>query len=139
MKKSSKNKPRTFCEFNANVILKKYSKKVRGKTQKTQIQLLTQKAKDVMRLYQKEYPDVKMDRDYLPFKITEEWGECLQAYLMLTDRGRQKGKNKKEIQDLLAKEFADVFAYLLLFAENEKVDLVKSFDKKWLSYLKNRK
>lgn len=89
-----------------------------------------------MQMYQKEFPDVKMDRDYLPFKITEEWGECLQAYLMLTDRGRQKGKSKEDIKELLSQEFADVFAYLLLFAESEGVDLAESIDKKWFSYLK---
>lgn len=106
-----------------------------NKDQKTQIQELTEKAKAVMEKYREQYPDVKMDRDYLPFKITEEWGECLQAYLMLTDRGRQKGKSKKEIQKLFSKEFADVFAYLLLFAENEGVDLAESVKKKWFTYL----
>ncbi|HAU07776.1 MAG: hypothetical protein UW46_C0004G0070 [Candidatus Yanofskybacteria bacterium GW2011_GWF1_44_227] len=103
---------------------------------KTQIEQLTDKAKIIVRMYKEQYPDVKMDRDYFPFKITEEWGECLQTYLMLTDRGRQKGKSKKEIQDLFANEFADMFAYLLLFAESEGVDPVKAMTKKWFSYLK---
>lgn len=89
-----------------------------------------------MERYKVDYPEVKMDRDYLPFKITEEWGECLQTYLMLTDRGRQKGKSKKEIQEMFATEFADIFAYLLLFAEDEKVDPVKALKKKWFVYLK---
>ena len=104
---------------------------------KTQIEELAKKAKLVMKKYQDQYPETKMDRDYLPFKITEEWGECLQIYLMLTDRGRQKGKTKKEIQELLADEFADVFAYLLVFAEQEGVDLSKAVTKKWFKYLKN--
>jgi NTP pyrophosphatase (non-canonical NTP hydrolase) len=102
----------------------------------TQIKEITEKAKKVMEMYLKEYPDVKMDRDYLPFKLTEEWGECLQAYLMYTDRGRQKGKSKEEIKELLSKEFADVFGYLLLFAENEGIDLAKSMEDKWFTYLK---
>jgi NTP pyrophosphatase (non-canonical NTP hydrolase) len=85
--------------------------------------------------YRKTYPDVQMDRDYIPFKITEEWGECLQTYLMLTDRGRQKGKSKEEIKEMFAEEIADVFAYLLLFAEDEKIDLAEAFEKKWLQYL----
>jgi NTP pyrophosphatase (non-canonical NTP hydrolase) len=97
---------------------------------------VVQKAKRVMQKYKEEFPDVKMDRDYLPFKITEEWGECMQAYLMLTDRGRQKGKNKEEIRELLSQEFADVFAYLLLFAESEGVDPIEAVEKKWFSYLK---
>lgn len=94
------------------------------------------KAQEVQRKYQAEYPDVKMDRDYLPFKITEEWGECLQVYLMLTDRGRQKGKSKEEIRELFAQEMADVFAYLLLFAEAEGIDPVQAVENKWFSYLK---
>ncbi len=106
---------------------------------KTQIQQLTEKAIAVMRNYKKQYPDVKMGRDYLPLKITEEWGECLQVYLMLTDRGRQKGKSKKEIQKLFSEEFADIFAYLLIFADNEGVDVVESLTKKWFVYLKDNK
>lgn len=92
-----------------------------------------------MKKYQEEYPDVKMDRDYLPFKVTEEWGECLQTYLMLTDRGRQKGKSKEEIKEILSHEFADVLAYLLLFAEREGVDPFDSINKKWFSYIEPHK
>ena len=49
---------------------------------------LTDTAKRVMAQYSKEFPEVRIDRDYFPLKLAEEWGECLQAYLMLTDRGR---------------------------------------------------
>lgn len=104
---------------------------------KTQLQELTEKARIVMEMYKKEFPDVKVDRDYFPFKTTEEWGECLQVYLMLTDRGRQKGKNKEEIRELFSEEFADVFAFLLLFAENEGIDIIQSLEKKWFARLKN--
>jgi NTP pyrophosphatase (non-canonical NTP hydrolase) len=103
---------------------------------KTQIRELTEKAGRVIKDYKKTYPDVKIDKDYLPFKITEEWGECLQVYLMLTNRGRQKGKSKKEIQELFSNEFADVFGYFLAFADQEGIDLVEAFNKKWLRYLK---
>lgn len=106
-----------------------------NKKEKTQIQELAEKARIVMGKYKERYPDVKIDRDYLPFKITEEWGECLQAYLMLTDRGRQKGESKEEIKELFSQEFADVFAYLLVFAEDEGVDLAESLKKKWFVYL----
>lgn len=103
---------------------------------KSQIKELTEKAHKVMRKYKKDFPEVKMDRDYLPFKITEEWGECLQTYLMLTNRGRQKGKNKKEIKKMFSDEFADIFAYLLLFAKNEEVDIAEALENKWFAYLK---
>ncbi len=96
---------------------------------------ITEKAKEVMKKYQEEYPEVVMDRDYFPFKVTEEWGECMQSYLMFTDRGRQKGRNKEVIQKELADEMADVFGYLLLFADKEGIDLKKAISDKWFSYL----
>lgn len=102
---------------------------------KNKLKELTEKTKKVMEKYKKDFPDIKMGRDYLPFKITEEWGECLQVYLMLTDRGRQKGKNKEEIRRMFSEEFADVFAYLLLFADSEGIDLIAAISKKWFAYL----
>ncbi len=101
----------------------------------SELQQITQSVKEVMKMYQEEYPDVVMDRDYYPFKLTEEWGECLQAYLMLTNRGRQKGKTKNEIKAELSKEMADVFGYLLVFADSEGIDLKKAIEDKWFSYL----
>lgn len=97
---------------------------------------LTRKTKQVMELYSKEYPEVKVDRDFYPFKLTEEWGECMQNYLMLSDRGRQKGQSKAEIREAFEKELADVLGFLILFAENEGVDLETSMDKKWFSRLR---
>lgn len=99
------------------------------------IKTLTEKAKLVIEKYQLQYPDVRMDRDYIPFKISEEWGECLQAYLMLTDRGRQKGKTKDEIREALSQEMADVCAYLFVFAEREGIDLTQAIESKWLVHL----
>lgn len=96
---------------------------------------LTEKVKAVLVQYKKEFPDVTIDRDYFPFKITEEWGECLQSYLMLTDRGRQKGFSKEEIHAEFTKEFADVLGMLLLFAEHEGIDIERAFDKKWFAKL----
>ncbi|MBP9771770.1 MAG: pyrophosphatase [Candidatus Pacebacteria bacterium] len=102
----------------------------------TQLKDLTAQARLVIEKYKEQYPAVAMDRNYLPFKITEEWGECMQAYLMLTDRGRQKGKTKEEISELFSQECADIFGYLLLFADNEGVDLAAALKKKWFAYLK---
>lgn len=99
---------------------------------------ITEKAKQVMKRYKKEFPDVKMDRDYIPFKISEEWGECLKTYLMLTDRGRQKGLSKEQIKEMFSDEFADVFAYLLLLADSEGIDPIEAVTKKWFSYLEKK-
>lgn len=99
--------------------------------EKDDLEQLTEKVKLVMRKYEHEFPDVKVDRDYYAFKITEEWGECLQAFLMLTDRGRQKGKSKEEIREMFSHELADTFGFFLLFAENEGIDLAEALSKKW--------
>jgi len=101
----------------------------------TQLQEMTEKALEIMDVYQAAYPDVKMDRDYTPFKITEEWGECLQVYLMLTDRGRQKDMKKTDIQAELQKEVADVLGHLLIFAHNEGIDLEQAMQEKWFKHL----
>lgn len=97
---------------------------------------VTKKAKRVMEMYKEEYPDVEVDRNYYPFKVTEEWGECLQAFLMLTDRGRQKGKSKEEIKDMFSDEIADVFGFLLLFADAEGIDPAQALEKKWFKRLR---
>lgn len=78
-----------------------------------------------------------LTKKHNPFKLSEEWGECLQTYLMLTDRGRQKGKNKEEIKKMFGKELADVLGYLLAFAKSEDIDIVKEVEDKWFVYLKN--
>jgi NTP pyrophosphatase (non-canonical NTP hydrolase) len=101
----------------------------------TQLDFLTARARQVMDTYRIQYPDVRMDSDYLPLKITEEWGECMQSYLMLTNRGRQKDKSKEEIRDSLSNECADVFGYLLLFAEREGIDLDAALTKKWFAHI----
>jgi NTP pyrophosphatase (non-canonical NTP hydrolase) len=84
-----------------------------------------------MTRYCQEFPDIVVDRDYFPLKTGEEWGECLQSFLMLTNRGRQKGKTKRQIKESLSQEMADVFGFLLLFAEQEGIDLDKELTKKW--------
>lgn len=101
----------------------------------TDIREMTQKALAIMKKYCEEHPEVQVDRDYYPFKMTEEWGECMQAYLMYTDRGRQKGMSKDDIHAKLEDEFADVLGFLLLFAHSEKIDIAKAIDKKWFSRL----
>ncbi len=102
----------------------------------TDIREMTEKALAAMAKYLKDHPDVKVDRDYYPFKLTEEWGECMQAYLMLTDRGRQKGLTKDEIHAKLENEFADVLGFLLLFARAENIDIPAAMDKKWFAQLR---
>lgn len=93
------------------------------------------KTKKIMEMYSEEFPEIKVDRDYFPFKLTEELGECVQTYLMLTDRGRQKGKSKEEIRNLFEDEIADVLGFLILFADKEGIDLETVMNRKWFSRL----
>ncbi len=88
-----------------------------------------------MGAYKEEYPEVKVDRDYYPLKVSEEWGECLKSYLMYTNRGRQKGLTKDDIPVEFAEEIVDVFGFLILFAEEEGIDIEESLQKKWFSLL----
>lgn len=53
---------------------------------------------------------------------------------MLTDRGRQKGKSKEEIRELLQEEFADILGFLLLFAEKEGINPEEALQKKWFTW-----
>lgn len=103
------------------------------------MQELMEKVKKVMEQYTEEYPEVKVDRDYYPLKITEEWGECLQAFLMLSKRGRKKGLSGDEMRSNLEEEFADVLGFLLLFAENEGIDPEEALEEKWFSHLRENK
>lgn len=98
-------------------------------------QELAANAKTIMSMYSEEYPEVTVDRDYYPFKVSEEWGECLQVYLMLTDRGRQKGYSKEQIKAMLEEEIADVIGFLMLFADSEGIDLEQALEKKWFKRL----
>jgi phosphoribosyl-ATP pyrophosphohydrolase len=47
---------------------------------------------------------------------------------------KTKNMTKDEIRHELVKECADVFAYLLVFAENEGVDLSQELLNKWGKY-----
>lgn len=99
------------------------------------ITAITKKLQLVIDKYKHEFKEVDMNRDYLPLKISEEWGECLQAYLMLTDRGRQKGKTKEEIKAGFSEEIADVVSYLFLLAKQEGVNIERAIANKWFKYL----
>ncbi len=100
------------------------------------IQEITEKIKKVMSMYQEEYPDIDMKDDFFPMKVGEEWGECLQSYLMMTGRGRKKNKSDEEIKSEFKKELSDVCGMLFLFADREGVDLEVSIQENWFNYLK---
>lgn len=99
------------------------------------LQKLSAQVEKVAQKYSKEY-GIKIDSDWLLFKLQEELGELTQAYLMYSDRGRKKGFSKKKIRDDFEKEFADVLSFVLLFAKHHDIDFEKIIQEKWLSRLK---
>jgi NTP pyrophosphatase (non-canonical NTP hydrolase) len=81
---------------------------------------------------------ISRDPDWYLFKLQEELGELTQCYLMLTGRGRSKGKNAQQLRDDFEKEFADVFCHVLLFAKAHDIDLEKNIHDKWLQYIQRQ-
>lgn len=68
-------------------------------------------------------------------KLTEELGELNAAYLSLKGRGRSRGKSDGELRETLEREFADMFAHLLLFARHCDVDVETAIRNKWYAHL----
>jgi NTP pyrophosphatase (non-canonical NTP hydrolase) len=98
------------------------------------INKLSTQVENVALKYSKEY-GIKIDSDWLLFKLQEELGELTQAYLMYSNRGRKKGYSKKKIREDFEKEFADVLSFVLLFAKFHNINFDKIIKEKWLSRL----
>ena len=84
-----------------------------------------------LKTYKENNPHIVIDSDYLIMKITEEWGECTQAYLMKTKRSRDKGFSEKELRTKFEDEFADVLAFLLTLAIEENINIDEVTNRKW--------
>lgn len=80
--------------------------------------------------------NVTRDDDWYVFKLQEELGELTQKFLMMSDRGRQKGFSREEIRVQFEDEVADTFALVVLLARHFGVDLERAVDRKWFKYLK---
>lgn len=78
-----------------------------------------------------------IDRDgswYLA-KLTEELGELTAADLKCSGKARTNGKTPEDLKQALANEAADLFAHLLLFCQDRKIDLEQAVKDKWLRHL----
>lgn len=92
--------------------------------------LLTQKFETASQKYCKAY-GIERNDDWILMKLQEEVGELLQAWLMLTKRGRDKGQTPDELKQMVASETADVLGMILTFANAQDIDLNKYIEKKW--------
>ncbi|KIO51222.1 nucleoside triphosphate pyrophosphohydrolase family protein [Flavobacterium hibernum] len=80
--------------------------------------------------------NIKRDEDWYILKLQEELGELTQNYLSYTSRGRDRNLTQEELKKNISNEVADLLGQILLFANYHDIDIEKSMDDKWFSYLK---
>ena len=68
-------------------------------------------------------------------KLSEELGELNAAWLSANGRGRDRGLSASELEQAVADEAADLFGFLLLFAQRNGIDLAQALERKWGRYL----
>lgn len=95
---------------------------------------LTKKVLLVSQQYEKNCGIIR-NEDWYILKIQEELGELTQNYLSYTLRGRNRNLSQQELKINMSKELADIFGQVLLFADYHNIDLQKSMEDKWFSYL----
>ncbi len=95
---------------------------------------ITEKARAVADQYAKTFHITYTD-DWFLLKLQEELGEMTRAYLVRTQRTRRKTESDDEAKQALAEEIADVFSYVLIFAERSGIDIEEAVTKKWFKYL----
>jgi NTP pyrophosphatase (non-canonical NTP hydrolase) len=92
---------------------------------------VTEKLEKISKNYADEF-NINRDTDWFIFKLQEELGELTQKYLMLSGRGRKKGKKEEEIKKEYDEEVADVLCHTLLLIKHTDVDIEKAINEKWL-------
>ncbi len=78
---------------------------------------------------------IEADAHFYLGKLSEELGELTAAHLKLTGRARRGDRPQADLIQDLADETADLFGFLLLFADWQGIDLADAFDRKWGQYL----
>lgn len=96
---------------------------------------LTEKAKLVDDEYRKQFDLPPIQADWILLKLQEELGEATRAHLAVTGRTRHKISTSDDGKRALAEEVADVFSYILLFAQEMEIDIEKTMTEKWFKYL----
>jgi NTP pyrophosphatase (non-canonical NTP hydrolase) len=75
---------------------------------------------------------ITRDPDWFMLKLQEEIGELTQVWNRLRGRGRKQGRSDDELRQALADETADVLGHILLFADQNNLDLAAAIERKWL-------
>lgn len=97
------------------------------------IHKITQLVEEVSLTYTNKF-EITRDSDWFLFKLQEELGELTQAYLMMSQRARTKGKSTKNLHKDFQDEVADVFCHILLLAHHHNIDIEKAVEEKWLKW-----
>ncbi|MFS4582277.1 hypothetical protein [Phaeobacter sp. C3_T13_0] len=92
---------------------------------------LTGLARQVADIYAKRFGIDQNPTWYLG-KMTEELGEVRAAYLKFSGQGR----GEASLRDL-EEEVADLFGFLLLFAQWQGIDPAAALQRKWEPYLQD--
>src|SRR5262245_10608788 len=74
---------------------------------------------------------LERDPDWFVLKMHEELGELTQIWNKLSGRGRRHGRSEAELRQALADETADLLGHILLFAEQNSLDLAAAIERKW--------
>lgn len=99
----------------------------------TDVRKLTHQAAAVSEIYAARF-GIDRDATWYLAKLTEELGE-LQAAFLATE-GEQRGQvTSTEARQNLMDETADLFDFLMVFADWQGIDLAKAFSAKWGRYL----
>lgn len=95
---------------------------------------LTTKVESISKNYASKH-GFERSSDWFLLKLQEELGELTQAHLKISGRGRKKELTDFEMKTALSDECADLMCHVLLYAAHHDIDLAKSVDSKWLSWL----
>ncbi|MDA3840662.1 MAG: hypothetical protein PF572_06290 [Patescibacteria group bacterium] len=78
--------------------------------------------------------NIDFSDDYLVLKLSEEFGEFAQAYLVHKKRCRpEKYLSSSDSQRELSKELSDVLGLVLVIAEKLEIDVEETLIKKWVT------
>jgi len=81
-----------------------------------------------------EIHKVSFDENFVLMKLYEELGELSQAHLIYKKKCRgEKIISKEQAKNNVAKEVADAFGTLIVYADLMNIDLEEAIDKKWIS------
>ena len=98
---------------------------------------LQARAAEVGRIYAETF-GIERDEAFYLGKMTEELGEVVSAYLKLAGQSRGADGDRNALRRELEDELADLFGFLLIFADWQGVDLAGAFERKWGKYLRDR-